>query len=336
MASTNMTGAQKTKRFFAFGAFAALAAIAAAPLAGCGRTSEATGSFSKNFTVSGPVRLELTTGSGDARITTGNPGEVAVSGEINVHERNEQEAQQRVRAAEASPPIIVQGNTIRVGGAASGNYDVDFTIVVPPHTEIHGLTGSGDVTIDGVQGPVDFISGSGDISASNVAGDVRATSGSGAVQFANIQGRAEIASGSGDATASKVKGETRIRTGSGDVHADHAGDDLDVQTSSGDVVVEIAAADLRVRTSSGNVTITGSPSASHFWDFHTTSGDVTLNVSSSASFRLYAHSSGDGDIDAAIPIVMEGTSAKHELRARIGDGAARVEIGTVSGDISLH
>jgi hypothetical protein len=33
---------------------------------------------------------------------------------------------------------------------------------------------------------------------------------------------------------------------------------------------------------------------------------------------------------------MEGTAAKHELRARIGDGKARAEIQTSSGDISLR
>jgi DUF4097 and DUF4098 domain-containing protein YvlB len=60
-----------------------------------------------------------------------------------------------------------------------------------------------------------------------------------------------------------------------------------------------------------------------------------LHVPSNASFRLHARSKS-GDIDAAIPIMMEGTAAKHELRARIGDGKASVEIQTSSGDISLH
>ena len=32
---------------------------------------------------------------------------------------------------------------------------------------------------------------------------------------------------------------------------------------------------------------------------------------------------------------MEGTTSKHELRARIGDGKGRVEVQTSSGSISL-
>jgi len=32
---------------------------------------------------------------------------------------------------------------------------------------------------------------------------------------------------------------------------------------------------------------------------------------------------------------MEGTSGKHEFQARVGDGKARVEVTSSSGDISL-
>jgi hypothetical protein len=33
---------------------------------------------------------------------------------------------------------------------------------------------------------------------------------------------------------------------------------------------------------------------------------------------------------------MEGTAGKHELRARIGDGKARVEVETSSGNIAIR
>jgi len=61
---------------------------------------------------------------------------------------------------------------------------------------------------------------------------------------------------------------------------------------------------------------------------------VTLGVSSSASLRLYARSSS-GDIESSLPISMEGTTDKHELRAKLGDGKARVEVETSSGNITL-
>jgi DUF4097 and DUF4098 domain-containing protein YvlB len=90
-----------------------------------------------------------------------------------------------------------------------------------------------------------------------------------------------------------------------------------------------------VRTGSGGVQIDGNPAESSYWDLHASSGDVTLHVPGSASFRLYART-GSGDIDAQIPIELEGTAAKHELRARIGDGKGRVEVETSSGKITLQ
>jgi DUF4097 and DUF4098 domain-containing protein YvlB len=50
---------------------------------------------------------------------------------------------------------------------------------------------------------------------------------------------------------------------------------------------------------------------------------------------LYARSSS-GDINVTAPSVTEGTPGKHDFQARIGDGKARVEIETSSGNISLH
>jgi DUF4097 and DUF4098 domain-containing protein YvlB len=109
---------------------------------------------------------------------------------------------------------------------------------------------------------------------------------------------------------------------------------LDANTGSGDISIRGASDDLRIRTSSGNVTVDGNPGASTYWDFRTSSGDVVLQVPTDASFRLFARSSS-GDIEATIPVVMEGTSGKHEFRARIGDGKARVEVNSSSGNISL-
>ena len=113
------------------------------------------------------------------------------------------------------------------------------------------------------------------------------------------------------------------------------GDNVIATTGSGKIEVHGATADLRFHTGSGNITVDGNPGATNYWDFHASSGDVSLHVPSAASFRLFAHT-GSGDINANIPVVMEGTALKHELRARIGDGKARVEIETSSGTIELH
>jgi hypothetical protein len=306
-------------------------------ISGCGTQLSATGTFDRTFEVNGPVRLELTTGSGDAHVTTGPAGEVRIHGVIHAHSWSTESAQKRSNEIAANPPVAQEGNLIRAGDAGPhlSDVSVDYTIVVPTDTEIQGKTGSGNVTVSDTHGPASFASGSGDITVSNIVGDVTINTGSGDVKAENTQGQIQVTTGSGDMDITNAKGQTRLRAGSGDIQISRPGDAVEADTGSGDIQVNGAAADLRLHSSSGAITVDGNPGSTNYWDFRTSSGDVKLHVSPEASLRLYAKSSS-GDIDAAIPIVMEGTAGKHELRARIGDGKARVEVETSSGGISLH
>jgi DUF4097 and DUF4098 domain-containing protein YvlB len=305
-------------------------------LAGCRSQPSAEGTFDKTFTVNGPVRIELTNGSGDAHISAGAPGEVRVHGEIAAHSWSEKNSQERVQEIASNPPVSQESNLIRISGSGqhTNNVAIDYTIVVPADAEIHAATGSGDVEVDGIKGPANFVSGSGGITASNISGDVQAMTGSGEIKFSRVQGQVQATTGSGDITLEDVRNQVRLHSGSGGMEITNPAESVEASTGSGDVTIKGASADLRLRTGSGDVNIEGNPAGSNYWDIRTSSGDVVLQVSPSASFRLMAHSNS-GDIDAAIPIVMEGTAQKHELRARLGDGKARVEVQTSSGSISL-
>jgi DUF4097 and DUF4098 domain-containing protein YvlB len=315
----------------------AVVIFTATVIAGCVSHSGVEGSFDRQFTVNGPVALELTSGSGDAHITAGPPGEVRVQGEIHVDSWSSRSGQTRLQQVESNPPISQEGNLIRIGGSrrSGGDVSIDYTIVVPQDTQLRSTSGSGDVDVRGIQGPANFTCASGDVTASEIEGDVQVLCGSGDIKLSKIKGQARVTTGSGDITLDTIRGETRLQTGSGTLEISNAGDALEANTGSGDITIKGASSDVRLHTSSGEIDVEGNPGSSNYWDFHTNSGEVTLQVPPAASFRLYARSSS-GDIDAAIPIAMEGTAGKHELRARIGDGKARVEIQTSSGDISLH
>jgi len=298
------------------------------------------GTFDRTFQVNGPVRIELTNGSGEARITAGATGEVRVHGELRVKAWSPEAGRRRLEELESNPPVSQDGNMIRIGamnrhGNTHGDAAIDYTIVVPPDTEVRGITGSGEINVAGLRGPLNFIAGSGVVTASEISGDVQALAGSGAIHLSNIQGRADATAGSGDITLSDVKGETRIRTGSGTIRVAQPGDLVVASAGSGKISVTGAQKDLRLRGSSGGISVDGSPGASSYWDFRSSSGNVVLHVPESGNFRFYAHTSS-GSIDAGIPIVMEGTSARHELRARIGEGKGRVEVETSSGNIAIR
>lgn len=315
-----------------------LAAVLGAALAGgCRARSAANGSFDRTLTVSGPVRLEMTNGSGAGRVTAGPVGQVQIHGDIHVKAWSTESSRRRAREIDENPPISQEGNLIRVGGLGKrgGNVSIDYAIVLPADAEIRGITGSGDIEVNGIRGPASFVAGSGNISASSIAADVQAIAGSGALQFSNVQGRVQATAGSGNITLESIHGESRLQTGSGDLKINQPGDAVVANTGSGRINVTGASADLRLRGASGDITVDGNPGVSNYWDFRTSSGQVTLHVSPAASFRFYARSSS-GSIDTQIPIVMEGTAGKHELRARIGNGKARVEVETSSGNIAIR
>jgi DUF4097 and DUF4098 domain-containing protein YvlB len=313
------------------------AATLAVALTGCVRHLGEPITIDRTFAVTGPVQLELTNGSGDSRVVAGPPGQVTIHAEFRVGSWFHSAAQKRTNRLRSSPPFSQEGNLIRVGGAghSTGAEVVNYTIVVSPETVVHAISGSGKIEVTGVRGPVTITTGSANILASDIAGDIQARTGSGTIRFASIRGQVQANSGSGDINFADVHGDARVQTGSGIIRVASPAGAVVASSGSGSVSVAGAMEDLRLRTSSGNIAVSGDPQSGTYWDFTTSSGNVALQVSSNASFRFYAKTNS-GDIDAAIPVVMEGTAGKHALRARIGDGKGRVEVATSSGNVALH
>jgi hypothetical protein len=316
---------------------AGAALLAAAILAGCGPESSVEGSVDRSYTVSGPVRLELSNGSGSSRVTVGAPGEVKIHAEFRVRSWPWDDPDRTLKDLVANPPFSQSGDLIHIG--ASGwertEFSADYTVTVPPDTEMRGFSGSGNLDVDGIAGPANFTVGSGNIRASGIKNDMHAIVGSGNATFADVQGRIEATAGSGEVVVRGGKGDILARTGSGEIQIERPGGNVEADAGSGNIDVRDASADVRVHSGSGEISIEGNPGAANFWDVRATSGDVSVHVPSSASFRFYAHTNS-GNINADVPSLQEQSGGRHDFQARVGDGKARVEIGTTSGDISLH
>lgn len=294
------------------------------------------GNFDRTLTVSGPARLYLSNGSGSTRIHAGPPGHIHIHGEFRI--RGWLWGNPRRTAAELSqnPPIRQEESLVHVGSSrfAGGKVSIDYTIEIPADTEVRANTGSGDLSVEGVAGPVTTHVGSGDVDFKEIQGDVRAITGSGDVRLAAVQGSAEVTAGSGDIEMKSIGGRVRVTAGSGDITVSSPGSAITIRTGSGDIRVTGASSDLRIQTGSGTVTIAGSPSTGAYWELHAASGDVRLAVPTDASFRFNAQSRM-GDIQSRLPMTILEQS-KRELRAVVGRGAARVEVQTGTGDIRLN
>jgi DUF4097 and DUF4098 domain-containing protein YvlB len=90
---------------------------------------------------------------------------------------------------------------------------------------------------------------------------------------------------------------------------------------------------LRASSGSGSLTIDGNPAPNSYWDLRTGSGAINLSVPTGASFRLYARS--HRGIHCDLPLMIEEQN-RREIRGRVGDGSARVQMQTGNGAIRLR
>jgi hypothetical protein len=304
----------------------------------------AEGKFQRTLTVTGPVDLDVSTGSGSIAIRAGSSTTVEISGMIRANDDRNNNALEKVRYLEANPPIEQSGNTIRIGRisdpAYRNNVSISYEIFVPAETRVQSNTGSGSQKIEGVRGPVDAHTGSGSITMLDIGSDVVAQTGSGGIGLDHVAGRVDAHTGSGSIRAGDVSGSVKAQTGSGGITlslaaAERGGGGLDVEASTGSGSIEVSGVNgsLRANTGSGGITAGGIPAGD--WKLDTSSGSITLRLDENASFDLHARSSS-GSISTSHPITMTGTISKRELNGRVRNGGHLIEASTSSGSISIR
>ncbi len=306
------------------------------------------GSFDRTLTVTGPVQLNVMTGAGDIRVRTGAASQVHVYGIIRASNGwifSTGDAQSKIRELEAHPPIVQEGNFIRIGDitdpALRRNVSISYQIETPVQTQLTASSGSGDVTATGIQGPVKATSGSGNVQVSNVSDVLTASTGSGDVQANSIGGEVHLSSGSGDIRALEVGSPFYVSTGSGSVRLIESGSGAGsassggkVSTGSGSVQVSGVSGPLRVGTGSGDITAQGR--ATGDWSLETGSGTLIVRLPEHAAFNLDAHTDSGRILTPHLSITIQGSVGKGELRGRVGSGGPLVKLRTGSGDIEVQ
>ena len=299
------------------------------------------GNFERQLTVSGPLELEVGSGSGDIVVRTGPAGGVQIKGRVRASNAwggfSGQSPSERVRQIEQDPPIEQTGNRIQVGkkrwNDGWNGISISYEITVPAETRLAARSGSGDLEVADMAGPVDASTGSGDIRVGRIAQAVKARTGSGEI---DLDGAAslEASTGSGSVVAGAVRGDLEARSGSGDITVgQRAKGRVDVSTGSGDVEVTGASGPVHVRASSGNVRVEGMPTSE--WEVSASSGDVRLRLDGQDGFDLDLRSNS-GHIETSHPITMHGSQSRRELRGQVRGGGPRVHVTTSSGAIAIQ
>jgi len=299
----------------------------------------AEGHFARTLQVSGPVDLEVQTGSGTIDIRTGDSSTVRITGTIRSSGGwfDSGGADNRVHYLETNPPIEQHGNLIKIGHLEDHelehNISISYEIVTPVETRLRSNSGSGEQSVDGLRGPVEASSGSGHLKLTNIGDMVRASTGSGRISLQGVKGNVHASTGSGEITATGVAGGLHASTGSGSVTLRQtAPGDVEVSTGSGTLQLEGVHGAVRANTASGNILVEGEGQDS--WRLSTASGNVTVRLPSQQGFTLHARTVS-GNVHTDREMTVQGTLGKHELEGKVGGGGFLLDVSTVSGNIRV-
>jgi hypothetical protein len=121
----------------------------------------------------------------------------------------------------------------------------------------------------------------------------------------------------------------------GDIHARQLRSHVSARTVTGDVTLSTSE-QATARTVTGAVDVSiGTVGTTGVLEFKTVTGDITLQLpaGAGASVRL---STVSGSFQSDFPVAVNGAMTPRRLQGDIGAGGARLELGTVSGDIRLR
>ncbi|HKD80479.1 MAG TPA: DUF4097 family beta strand repeat-containing protein [Candidatus Angelobacter sp.] len=316
---------------------AAVFCLAALPL-----SAATTGHFERTLQVNGTVELGVMSGSGNINVHQGGNGSVYVSAKIHANNGTSWlfgsgNVEERIHRIEQNPPIVQNGNTITIGKIEdrdlTRNISIDYDVTVPAQTHSNLHSGSGDLTIAGLQLPATGTTGSGNVTVEHVTGEVRTRSGSGDVKINSVKGALYCETGSGNVHADDIAGDVVANTGSGNIEVrQNAGGSVKAQTGSGNIRLFGVKGGLRAQAGSGDIHAEGEPTSD--WHLFAGSGNVTLKVPSQASFNIDARSSS-GSLKVNHPFTMQGSLSHNHIQGKVGNGGVLVDLQTGSGDIQV-
>jgi DUF4097 and DUF4098 domain-containing protein YvlB len=316
------------------------------------QSQAADGRFDQTLPVTKPFKPDILNDAGEISLRAGSSNKIEIHAKLHSIDAEDDDVAARIRAIELSPPISsdIKGHNIRIGHFANSdavrNISISYEIVVPSDTQLHSETGTGDQSIEGIQGPVEASSGTGKLRLWHIGRDVHARTGSGDIDLHDVHSNVLAKAGTGavyatdirsDQVASHEPGQVQIMDAKTrvpiTVQMTMGAVGLQIVTGSGDVDVENLEGGLNVTSGSGNIRASGKPSSD--WELDTGTGTVRTQFPDDANLALVAHTSS-GAIDCIDTVKVQGNKNPHELHGQIGKGGPTVDLKTATGNIEIR
>jgi len=297
-------------------AAATLAALAAPSLAGA-ETSPNGQPIMKHVNVAPDATVEVSNVQGRVEVATWDKNEVELVAELeSPKDELEFEANERyVR-------ISVERPNGKYRHDDDDEDDATLTLRVPKGIRLIADTVSADIAVSGLRGEQKLESVSGEVQTQAFDAPVRATSVSGEVSVVGNGGKATV-------STENVSGSTTVGGIRGDYHG---------EVVSGEIRATVAAAQkIELNSVSGDIEIKAELTPTSRVNMESVSGTLTLKIKPpvNAEFDVESFS---GDIDSCLGAKARSTSKYtpgSELNYTQGNGGARVEMQTLSGEISI-
>jgi len=258
------------------------------------------GSFERTLNVTGFADLELTTDAGGIYVVPGPPGTIRIRGILKAGDnwfRGDVEG--RIRELEAHPPIVQNGNSVRVqvrDRSLLRDISMRLEVETPRDSRLRARADSGGIDVRGIKGPLDCHTDSGGIHASEIDSEVRAAADSGGIHIRGVNGPVYARADSGGIEALEISGSVDAEADSGGVR-----------------LSQTAPAPIKARSDSGGA-------------------DITL--ARTGGYDIQAHA-GSGRI--TVPdVTVSGRISQHEVNGKLRGGGALVDVRTDSGQIDIR
>ena len=287
-------------------------------------SAQAADTFEENLTAPGAITLDVSTGSGSIKVTSGPGRDVTVIGKVKIRKggwfrRTPSNADEIIDAVLENPPVVLEGDTLYVGKFEDKGLGravtISYDIVVPTDTQVHASSGSGSVSITDMDAPAKAGAGSGSIKLINIGGDVTAKTGSGSINADGIAGAFTGSAGSGSIRLSQA-----------------APGDVSVAAGSGSIKLTNVVGAVKAAAGSGGVNVEGRQEGD--WKLASGSGSVTVTLPSDATFNLDAESNS-GRVRVAEHFSVDGKVEKRHVEGAVNGGGPELRVNSGSGSIRI-
>lgn len=208
------------------------------------------------------------------------------------------------------------------GGGSNVKEATQLELMVPIKAALALNVVSADIDIQGTAAPR--------LSINSVSGDSSI--------LASSPGNLSVESVSGNVSLKLTSPQVSVNTVSGDIKMlGHLNGRLDIETVSGKVDLDTPVLkQLHFNSVSGDGRFHTSLASDGRIEMASVSGSLLLNLPKSGSMQFEVESFS-GDISSAIgKVVKEEYGPGQSLNARLGDGKSRVELNTMSGDVTIE